>query len=687
MEAFVDANISAMETWVANGGNLFLNAAPNEGDGMNWGFWGVELVYNGGIYTDNAEATNPAHPIFAGPFTPVTTGPYSGNSYAHAIIPEELNVTVLMHNTDDPTQYILSYAEWGSGLVFFGGMTTTNFHSPQPEATNLRANMIDFLSTVQLEFLLDENGTAAITPSDIDGGSSDNACIASMEVSPSEFGIDDVGEQQVTLTVTDHGGNTSTCTTTILINGDHLFSPNIVANPLEVYLDADGRYVLNDTDLEAMAEGTTDNQTPFEELELSAYPRIFTCEQVSDEVIHTRLTVEDADGNISREWTTVTVLDTLPPAFVAVDSIEVVLEPGLAESAIEYPAIEVLDNCTVVPELVEGLGPDGIFPAGTTTETWAVEDGGGNTDTLSFSVTIITTNDLPTIDSIEAITANEDDPPVIVELTGISYGNDAEEQTVTVTAESDNAELVSGITVNYTSGDTGSLEIELVPEMSGTALITVTVEDSESGIVTETFTLTVNPVNDAPVVVSPIADQTVNASYVLKVPVSSQPGELFDDPEGDVLTISAMLDSGDPLPAWAEMVDDSLVFSPMIADTGCVNIVVMATDPDGAAATDTFQLCVDGYPVSAGQIAAGEFNVNMYPNPARDAVHLELKTSDFGPVDVSVSTISGQMVLRKNFSNSQQITLNMAGQVSGIYFVKVQMNDNTAVKKLVLDRK
>jgi hypothetical protein len=113
----------------------------------------------------------------------------------------------------------------------------------------------------------------------------------------------------------------------------------------------------------------------------------------------------------------------------------------------------------------------------------------------------------------------------------------------------------------------------------------------------------------------------------------------------------------------------------------------MDTDPDGAAATDTFQLCVDGYPVSAGQIAAGEFNVNMYPNPARDAVHLELKTSDFGPVDVSVYTISGQMVLRKNFSSSQQLTFSMANQVSGIYFVKVQMNNNTAVKKLVLDRK
>jgi len=242
---------------------------------------------------------------------------------------------------------------------------------------------------------------------------------------------------------------------------------------------------------------------------------------VFDEVIHTRLSVEDAQGNIAREWTTVTVLDTLPPAFVPVENTEVVLEPGLTESAIEYPAIEVLDNCTLVPELVEGLGPDGIFPAGTTTETWVVEDGGGNTDPLSFSVTIIT--------PVDDITANEDDPPVMVELSGISYGNDAEEQTVTVTAENDNAELVTGIAVNYTSGDTGSLEIELAPEMWGDALITITVEDSEGEIVTETFKLTVNPVNDTPFVVNPVADQVVNASYVLKVPVSSVLGELFDE--------------------------------------------------------------------------------------------------------------------------------------------------------------
>src|SRR5690606_11167103 len=146
--------------------------------------------------------------------------------------------------------------------------------------------------------------------------------------------------------------------------------------------------------------GTTDESTPFEELDLSAYPRIYTCEQLRDGIIHARLTVEDAEGNIARAWTTVTVLHIFPPAFVPVEDIEVTLEPGLAESAIDYPVIEVLDAFTLVPELIEGLGPDGVFPAGTTAETWVVVDGGGNTDTLTFSVTVVTSNDQPAIDPV-----------------------------------------------------------------------------------------------------------------------------------------------------------------------------------------------------------------------------------------------------------------------------------------------
>ncbi|RIH66068.1 HYR domain-containing protein [Mariniphaga sediminis] len=664
METFVDANISALETWVANGGHLFLNAAPNEGDGMNWGFWGVELNYPSS--SGSAEAAAPEHPIFAGPFTPVITGPYSGSSYSHASIPEELNVVVLIQEVGNPNKQILSYAEWGSGLVFFGGMTTTNFHSPQPEATNLRANMIDFLSRTQLDFQLDKNKSVTITPADIDGGSSDNVDIASMEVSPSQFGIDDVGEQLVTLTVTDNAGNSSSCTSTIIIKADYVTAPQVVANSLEVYLDETGKYVLNHEDLEVMAEGTTDNLTPFEELDLSAYPKIFECDNIG-EVIHTRLTVEDADGNISRAWTTVTVLDTLPPAalcqdievyldengeasitpedvavsgedgsydacgivsleldkqtfgcadagpnnvtitvtdpsgntgtctavvtvkdtfppvFEPVADIQLEVEPGVTETAINYPGIVVTDNCTLEPQLSEGLGPDGLFPLGTTTETWVASDPAGNMATVSFTVTVAV-------------------------------------------------------------------------------------------------------INSPPVLVNPIADQAVNASYVLKVPVRPELGEVFDDVDGDELTISAMLENGDPLPAWAEMVNDSLVFTPLIADTGCVSIIVKATDPDGAAAADTFQLCVDGYPVSSPAVDAAALNVTLYPNPTRDRVNIEVQNSISGPAEISVFTMDGKRILQRNYTDNRRISFSMKEHVSGMYFVKINLQGKDIVKKLILNK-
>jgi len=125
----------------------------------------------------------------------------------------------------------------------------------------------------------------------------------------------------------------------------------------------------------------------------------------------------------------------------------------------------------------------------------------------------------------------------------------------------------------------------------------------------------------------------------------------------------------------------------MIEDTGCVNIVIMATDPEGATATDTFQLCVDGYPVSSRQITAGEFSVKMYPNPARDWVKLEVKNAGPGTAEVTVYTITGQQIFRRNFTDNQNISFNMENQVSGMYFVKLNVEGKEAVKKLVLDRK
>ncbi|MBK8144379.1 MAG: T9SS type A sorting domain-containing protein [Bacteroidetes bacterium] len=139
MDGFISGNIALIENWVNQGGRLFLNAAPNLGGNMNWGFGGVTLDYNGGQATGNAVV--PGHPIFIGPFVPVTTA-YTGSNFTHARIVGG-GTTSLLEGFGDVE---LSSKPWGSGLVMFGGMTTPFYHTPQIKAQNFRRNILSYAS-------------------------------------------------------------------------------------------------------------------------------------------------------------------------------------------------------------------------------------------------------------------------------------------------------------------------------------------------------------------------------------------------------------------------------------------------------------------------------------------------------------------------------------------------------------
>jgi len=62
-------------------------------------------------------------------------------------------------------------------------------------------------------------GSASISTSDVDGGSTDNCGIVSMSLSQETFSCDDIGDVPVTLTVTDAAGNSSTCSATVTVVG------------------------------------------------------------------------------------------------------------------------------------------------------------------------------------------------------------------------------------------------------------------------------------------------------------------------------------------------------------------------------------------------------------------------------------------------------------------------------------
>ena len=531
------------------------------------------------------------------------------------------------------------------------------------------------------------NGQYILTSKDINniafpGGADDNcSSVADVNVSPRSFDCANANKDVVvTVSASDQNGNISKCTANVTVLDT--FSAEVTCiDSLNVYLDENGQArifpgYIKDEIIEGEGScGTSsiwlDKQT-------------FSCEDLGANTV--TLTVADGSGNEASCTSTVHVYDTIVPTVEEIADIEVVLDPGVCETTIEYPEPVVTDNCDVMLEQTEGLGPDAMYPLGVTTETWEITDAAGNMAIVSFDVVVTTTNDPPTLDSIENVTVVEDTPEVTVELTGISAGNDCATQNDTVYVENSNPDLITNIMLNYTGGETGSVVLEIAPESSGEAHINVTVEDSPGAVITRTFKVTVTEENDPPVLVNPIPDQVVNASYVLKIPVPTAMGVIFDDVDDDDLTYDIMLEGGADLPAWMMWVDDTLTAEPMIADTGCVTVVVQATDAAGETAMDEFEVCVDGYPVSAGDLA-NQFNVKVYPNPTRGLVNIELNSVRISDVDLSVHDVTGRQVFRKVYAAAERISFDLNENVSGMYFIKLNVDGNQILKKVILDRR
>ena len=139
LSAFLAAYSAAITDWVQQGGHLLVNSAPNVGADFSMLF-GVTLHYDGSTtFGPAVTATNGTHPVFNGPFGATGTS-FTGNYFSHATVSGGGLDTVIQR--DPQADAVLAEKAEGNGHVLLGGMTTSNFHAPQPNADNLRANII-----------------------------------------------------------------------------------------------------------------------------------------------------------------------------------------------------------------------------------------------------------------------------------------------------------------------------------------------------------------------------------------------------------------------------------------------------------------------------------------------------------------------------------------------------------------
>jgi hypothetical protein len=100
----------------------------------------------------------------------------------------------------------------------------------------------------------------------------------------------------------------------------------------------------------------------------------------------------DAHGNTGTATQTVTVVDNTPPLITCSANIIADFDPAVNGAVVTYVTPVGTDNCSATTAQIAGLPSGATFPVGTTTNTFKVTDGAGNTAQCSFNVTVAITS-------------------------------------------------------------------------------------------------------------------------------------------------------------------------------------------------------------------------------------------------------------------------------------------------------
>ncbi|MDH6084190.1 CARDB domain-containing protein, partial [Umezakia ovalisporum] len=260
-------------------------------------------------------------------------------------------------------------------------------------------------------------------------------------------------------------------------------------------------------------------------------------------------------------------------------------------TGIAYPRINMLGLAEGILNL-NPTAPDTSNPGNSSNDNYNVAT---NTLSLVHTVTLtsgeiatdidfgnqIIADEPPTVlNPISDITVDEDAENTIIDLSNVftDVDNDVELIVKSVLVN-DNTNLVTATIVE------NQLTLTYQPNEFGTANITIG-GTSNGKLVNDTFTVTINSVNDTPTLVNPLDDITTpeDESFNFTFPEST-----FNDIDtGDNLTYTATT------PSWLTFNPVTRTFSgtPGNEDVGTFDITLTATDTSGESVSDSFTLTV-----------------------------------------------------------------------------------------------
>lgn len=260
-------------------------------------------------------------------------------------------------------------------------LTVTDFSGNSSNCTvvvHIQDTISPTLVTKNATLYLDANGKAKVKNSDVIQSASDNCNIKRTKVVKKNFGCGKLGDNTVTITVTDDSGN-STVKTAIVTILDTI-SPIVQCQNTTIYLDANGKAKLTNSDVIL----SDDDNCWIKKRRISK--KNFRCNHIGQNTV--TITVEDKSGNTATCTATVTVLDTLSPITKCKDATVMLDLNGQATISVADIDDGSSDNYSI-QSINVFPNTFNCFNTGNNQVTLTVTDNSGNISTCTANVNVV----------------------------------------------------------------------------------------------------------------------------------------------------------------------------------------------------------------------------------------------------------------------------------------------------------
>ncbi|MBB1429332.1 Ig-like domain-containing protein [Pseudoalteromonas sp. SG43-4] len=287
----------------------------------------------------------------------------------------------------------------------------------------------------------------------------------------------------------------------------------------------------------------------------------------------------------------------------------------------------------------------------TITDGYSTGNEGINDRTASVTITITPVNDAPTANA-DSVTMNEDAPALLVNV--LANDSDIDGDTLVITAAT--ADIGSASVVD------NKIQYTPTANTNGTAIINYTINDGNGGTATTNLTITITPVNDAPIANADSATIDEDAAPILINVLAND-----SDVDGDSLAISAAsADIGS-----VSVVGNQIQYTPAADNNGLATVSYTVSDNNGGTNTATVAItitAVNDVPVANNDTAT------MAENAAPILINVLANDSDEDGDSLTISAVSADIGSASVVGNQIQYT--PAANTNGLATVTYTVSDN-----------